>query len=462
MNEGNDQTQQSRQVTSIKRGPSAIVIAGWLAIVWAVALAYSAVTFRFSTGGIEVPGAEATRMEWLIFTLKMLAPMALSVWMVIAALGFVRLRRWARYWLFLAIALVCVNEVGAIGTMGLSLSPPQTGLHLILAVAFMIFLARPLVRARFPYRWSLKGITIAMAILIVFALAANIYVYIVSGAHQMPSMKRVTYEPMGEDFYADGYSRTELPLGYSIALPGQHRLLALTRSDSAGTVAFLKTSEGHTVIMDNDPIIGRRSTYLQRVGSDPYEFTRAVLTGRLGVFCLLLKGTLLYPDIAHIDEAVINGLTCFSIWRKPSDVPKTTRWIEYSIFNGHEPVGQVQIFAEGQGPDMPDKALRPIVLSTMPQDRPGKSAEAAFEEGLGLLGQHQPEQAKLAFAYALCLDWNEPKYHYQLASIQLETEPLFQAREHAEEVLRLEPDFPGLDSLFRRIEEAENLAEAER
>jgi tetratricopeptide (TPR) repeat protein len=461
MYEGNEHTHQTRQVTSIKRAPTAIVIAGLLAIVWAVALAYSVVTFRFRTGGIEVPGSEAKPIEWLIFTLKVLAPMALSIWMVIAALGFVRLKRWARYWLFLAIALACVSQAGAIGLVGFSLSPPQTGLHLILAVAFMVFLAIPSVRARFPYRWSLKKITIVMSILIVFALVANGYIYIASGAYRMPSMKHVAYEPLAEGFYAGGYNRTELPFGYSIALPGQHRLLALTRSDSAGIVAFLETSEGHTIIMDNDPIIGRRSAYLQRMGTDPYEFTRAILSERLGVLCLLLKGMLLYPDIAHMDEAVINGLTCFSIWRKPSDIPKTTRWVEYFIFNGHEPLGQVQILTEGQGPDMPDKALKPIVLSTMPEDRPGKSAEAAFEEGLALLRQHRPEQAKLAFAYALCLDWNEPKYHYQLASIQLETEPLFQAREHAEEVLRLDPDFPSADSLLRRIEEAEDLKAAE-
>jgi hypothetical protein len=438
----------------INRRPTAIIAVGWLAIVWAATLAYSAVIFDIGTGRTQVPGGSAARLDWLIFTLKVLATLAISAWVVIAAVGVLRLKRWARYWLFVAVALICVGKVGAIGTFGFSLLPSRTVPDLILAIAFMLFLARPSVGTMFSYRRSLKKITIATSVVIALSASGNIYVYFTSRAFDIPVMTRVAYEPLDDSFYSDGYTRTELPLGYSIALPGRHELLALARSDSTDLTAFLQTSEGHTIIMSNDPLIGARWNFLRRMDSDPYEFSRAVLTERVGVLCLSLKGMLLYPGIAHIDETVIDGLNCLCVWLRPSEVPKTTRWVEYFIFDGHVPIGQVQIFTRGQGPDMPDKALKPIVVSTRRQTGPDGSAEAALAEGLELLGQGRTEEAKLAFAYALCLDWNKPECHFQLARALLKTGWALQAREHAEETLRLRSDFPGAESLLAEIDAA--------
>ena len=436
------------------RRPTSIIIGSWVAVVWAATLAYSAVSIEISSGRTQLPGGSATRLDWLIFAFKMLAALAVSIWVMIAAIGMLRLKRWARYWLFVVAALICVGKAGAIGTFGFSLSASRTVPDLVVAVGFVLFLARPSVGALFSYRRSLKKVAIAMATVVALIAAANVYMYVASHAYEIPMMKRVAYESLDDAFYLDGYTRTGLPLGYSIALPGRHELLALARSDSTDLTAFLQTSEGHTVIMSNDPLIGARWTFLRRMDSDPYEFNRSVLTERVGVLCLSLKGMLLYPGIGHIDESVINGLNCFIVWLRPSDVPKTTRWVEYFIFDGHVPIGQVQIFTTGQGPDMPDRALKPIVVSTRRQTGPAMPAEAAFAEGLELLRQDQMEEAKLAFAHALCLDWNKPEYHFHLARALLRTGWALQARDHAEETLKLRPEFPGAEDLLAEIDAA--------
>ena len=224
------------------RRPTSIIIGSWVAVVWAATLAYSAVSIEISSGRTQLPGGSATRLDWLIFAFKMLAALAVSIWVMIAAVGMLRLKRWARYWLFVVAALICVGKAGAIGTFGFSLSASRTVPDLVVAVGFVLFLARPSVGALFSYRRSLKKVAIAMATVVALIAAANVYMYVASHAYEIPMMKRVAYESLDDAFYLDGYTRTGLPLGYSIALPGRHELLALARAQLSSWRAQLSSA----------------------------------------------------------------------------------------------------------------------------------------------------------------------------------------------------------------------------
>jgi len=69
-----------------------------------------------------------------------------------------------------------------------------------------------------------------------------------------------------------------------------------------------------------------------------------------------------------------------------------------------------------------------------------------------LWSQGDLQGAKFSLVSALCLDWENPQYHYYLGRTFFETENHRSARRHLEKAIHLQPDFPEARELLKRVE----------
>ena len=65
------------------------------------------------------------------------------------------------------------------------------------------------------------------------------------------------------------------------------------------------------------------------------------------------------------------------------------------------------------------------------------------------------EAAKFRFASALCLEWENPDYHYHMAEAFFETDRLRSAWDHLNKSVSLKRDYQRAQELFDRIRAAE-------
>ncbi len=125
-------------------------------------------------------------------------------------------------------------------------------------------------------------------------------------------------------------------------------------------------------------------------------------------------------------------------------------WRDYHLFRQNVSLGSSTIMVKKEG-EFNKINIDEIISSIKYQEKPLKSAEGFFEEGVTLYNKQEYEKAKLSFASALCLDWENSRYHYYLGSSFFENKNWDSAKQHLEKTISLQPDYLEAQKLLQEI-----------
>jgi hypothetical protein len=322
------------------------------------------------------------------------------------------------------------------------------------AAVVIWYFNRKSIRLQFPYGRSLKvpGILwiVAVSSILIWATAS----WYSEGGHTSPRLQKVVYEPRNGAFYSENYSRTGFPVGYTLAVPKGFVVASLDKEEEGGvSVCLTDPRKGGIIDICSQNRLGFTLSIAEVLGysSDSYESTRKVFAERYGLFLRLPRKFIVgLGDDGQFEEARIGNITAFI-----AKSFEETTWIEYYLFQGREHMGAGTIVSRAEGGSLSQEQINEILSSIRPQDQPIKSDMEYFEEGLALFDAGDVEAAKFRFASALCLDWDNPEYHYHMAEAFLETDRLRSAWDHLNESVSLDPDYPAAQELFDRIRAGE-------
>jgi len=423
-----------------------ITIFGILAIIWGIIILYH---FIINVVGKPWTVLRYDWIQWISSSFSTIFALVLAAGFIISGFGLLKLKPWSRYSLLITVGLALWGLVNRLIVLG-----PCTEEYFYLisfgtAALFIWFLNRKSIREIFPYCKSLKVITVIwITILSLEILGAGI-IWFKYGGYKIPKLQKAVYKSKDESFYSKNYFRSPFPFKYSLAIPNGFNLYSISKNGNLGIIIFLTIPKKGFIIMNNEPLIYEMQFFKVFGFNDPYRFTKKFFSERYGLIFTILKLISMSKNICRVEEAQINGLNGFI--QKCSG--KT--WMsEYYLFQGHQPIGG-GIIAIKKDKSFNKQQIDEIISSIRLQNKPLKSAQEFFQEGVELFNQRKFEKAKFSFASALCLDWQNPQYHYYLGYAFLKTENLNLAKKHVEIAISLQHDYPEAQKLLDEIKSRE-------
>jgi hypothetical protein len=381
--------------------------------------------------------------------------------LIVCSAALLRGTAWARHRLFQVVALVGLWGLASLLSWGFRLPNGRNAIDLAIALAFMLLLTRPAVKKHFPYRKTLKRTVVTAGVIAALLIGGVIVMWFMSYGYDVPRLKSVEYDPIDTATLVESLETTPFPLEFEVAVPEGFTLVQLSRNDSLGHVSVepvLGTVDCYIVLDDNPVYPGPPPKYFAKLGCSAYDYYRATITEPCALLFIILRG-IWWAGTERIDEVKVNGLDCIVTWHAYRDSEKLFK-IDYQIFDRGEVVGDVVVFLRKPGQAGAEEVLRRIVMSTRLRHGPARTAEEYYNEGIRRLEKQDARSAALAFASSLILGWENADCHYRLSRIQFESEYLSSARDHAEEAIRLRPDFHEAVALLAEIEQAEAEREA--
>jgi hypothetical protein len=402
----------------------------------------------------------AARRPWTVYegierwsgAPRWLPALALGLLCIISGLALLKLKPWSRLLVLIVTGVIVLGNMQRLIVVGPAMEGPQYLTTFAIAALFIWYFNRKPVKAQLPFRVSLKVPLIIWIVALSLQGAFWLTLWLLMGAHKIPALERTIYEPKPESFYEEGYFRSPFPFRYSLAVPDGFIIRMFNQSDDGGTGIWLMRPDGALLVMSTYtrrdayfsylPIMGRICRILGY--DDPYRFTRKLFMERYG---LLFRTTTLSPfgRTHRLEQARIDGVTAF-----------LNRWdknVDFEFFAGNEGLGEGQLV--GKDPQFGEHG-EAIISSIRVQEEPLKSGQEFFDEGMTLVEDGDLEKAKYSFASALCLDWENADYHYQMGRAFADTENWSEARKRLERTLTLESDYAGAQELLEQAKARES------
>ena len=388
------------------------------------------------------------RMISRSFVSSLIFFLAIVAGFVVSGIGVVRAKPWSRYLLLITTGVALWSLVNRLIVLG----PCTEELYYIsrfsIGALFIGFFNRKSVRTVFPYRKELKVLTVIWIIVLSIEIAGASVLWLRYRRYTIPTLQEGVYPVQDESFYSKDYIRTPFPLKYTVAIPKGFTPFSVDRHDDIGiTIMLLGPNKGS--ISMSDPTL-LETMYFSAKGfgyRDPHRYYQKFYSERYGLYFLIMKVSDPPLDAQSMERAQINGLSVFVKKGKARD----KLWDKFSLFRGSEVIGHGDIMGSGfTGQQVDD-----IISSLRLQDKPLESARDFFQEGKTLFQQRDFEGAKFSLISALCLDWENPQYHYYLGRTFFETENWFSAKEHLRKALSFQPAHPEAQKLLKKAENKE-------
>jgi len=364
--------------------------------------------------------------------------------LIISGYGLLRFKPWARYSLLIHIGLLLWAMLNRIIIIGISTFEYYYLIHFIGIALFLWFFNRKSIKGLFPYYKNLRHLSIVWITILTLEIAVFAGMWFEYGYNNIPKLQEAVYQSKDEDFYLKDYSRTFFPLKYTLALPKNITFHNVVKDDEGAINIVLTNHKKYFIGLNSQSFLMQMLSDMKNIlGYDShYHFAKKLYSERYGMIFTLFR-SLSINNINKVEEAEINNVDGF--------VEKSDCGREFHLFRNNNLIGSGSIRSCKSCGGLSQQQMDEIIGSIKYQDKPVKSAQEFFEDGLRFYNGGDIEKAKLSFASALCLDWENSQYHYYLGDCFFQDESWDSAKEHIEKALSLQPDYFEAKTLLEKI-----------
>ncbi len=388
-----------------------------------------------------------------------LPSLAVGLLCIISGLALLRLKPWSRYLVLIVTGVIVLGTVQRLIVVGPAMEGFRYLIPFGLAALFIWFFNRKSVKAQLAFPVSLKVPTILGIVVLSLQVAFWAVPWLYMGAYKVPGLQMVVYEAKPDSFYAQEYFNSPFPFRYTLAVPNGFTVWSFDQSDEGKTSVVLTRPQGGIISLSGSTafqalkVLSLEGTFRMIGYGDAYRFERKLLSERYGLAFALLRSI---ASFDQVEEVKMNGLTAFLGRMHGKGATAAT---DYSLFLGEEGIGGGTIIGPKEEDTLSEWGVEAIIPSIKLQEKPLKSAQEFFDEGMTLLDEGDVEKAKFSFASALCLDWENADYHYHLGRAFADTENWSEARERFERTLSLKPNYAGAQDLLDQVKAKESEGE---
>ncbi|MDH5763199.1 MAG: hypothetical protein OEZ51_09465 [Nitrospinota bacterium] len=182
----------------------------------------------------------------------------------------------------------------------------------------------------------------------------------------------------------------------------------------------------------------------------PYAYARKIFSDRNSIIYWRARNELGQWGGDEIHEVNMSGLQGFVVKaEKPGELfEKPIRWyFDFNLYIKEKDAGGGKIFVMKGG----QKISSSILATLEPRWNKNKTAFDFHQDGLGWVKKKNYEKAKMSFASALCMDENNPDYHYSLGKVFYSVSEFEQADRHLTKAMVLNVEPPEAKELFIKI-----------
>ena len=278
---------------------------------------------------------------------------------------------------------------------------------------------------------------------------------------RFPEIEEVSYPSPGKQYYETNYYRTEFPLSYTVAVPKKTRLISLNqvsgfknkgqceiRLDTPGQAQTLFLTRQTQLQLDWAS--ENTQLFLKRINPlTPYHYARKFFSDRRSIIYWRSRNVLGHLGGDAIHEVHTGGMSNFVVKiEKPGEIfGKEISWIfDFNLYLKDQSAGGGRIFVFKGG----EENSKNILASLKPRLIQSKTALDFHHEGEDLAKKKNYEKAKMSFASAICLEEDNPGYHYSMAEAFYKTRNYEQADRHLTKTMELNSELFGAKELFEK------------
>lgn len=290
---------------------------------------------------------------------------------------------------------------------------------------------------------------------------------------QFPEIQEVTYTSPGKRYYETKYNRTEFPLSYTVAVPKGTRLISLNqvsgfKNEGQCEIRLDTPGQAQTLLLARQTPVqlewGSENTqkFLKRIYPlTPYHYARKIFSDRRSIIYWRSRNQIGQWGGDEIHEVHMSGMKNFVVKvEEPGEVfGKDIRWyFDFNLYLKDKSAGGGKLFVfKGD-----QKTATNILASLQPQLGRSKLAFDFHQEGKDFLKKKRYEKAKMSFVSAICLEEENPEYHYSMGEVFYKTRNFEQADRHLTKTMELNSEFFGAKELFEKIRKKLSKSTAQR
>jgi tetratricopeptide (TPR) repeat protein len=278
---------------------------------------------------------------------------------------------------------------------------------------------------------------------------------------RFPEIQEVNYSSPGEKHYKSNYNRTEFPLSYTVAIPKGSVLMSLNQAsgfhkEGQCEIRLDTPGQAQTIFLSRETPLqlewSSESTqkFLERILLlSPYHYARKKFSDRRSIIYWKSRNEIGQWGGDAIHEVNMGGMKNFvvEVEKYGNAFGKDIRWyFDFNLYLKDESAGGGKIIAfKGN-----KKASTNILASLEPQLTQPKTAFDFHQEGKERVKKKRYEKAKMSFASALCLEEENPDYHYSMGEAFYKTANYEQADRHLTKTMELKNESLEAKKLFEK------------
>lgn len=281
---------------------------------------------------------------------------------------------------------------------------------------------------------------------------------------RFPEIQEVSYSSPGKKYYKTKYERTEFPLPFTVAVPKGTRLISLNQAagfKNEGQCEIRLDTPGQDQILLltlQTPLQlewGSEDTqkFLKRIYPlTSYHYARKIFSDRRSIIYWRSRNEIGQWGGDEIHEVHMGGLNNFVVKvEKPGEIfGKEIRWFyDFNLYLKDQSAGGGKIFVFKGG----EKISTDILASLEARLTQSKTASDFYQEGKKFIKKRRYEKAKMSLASAVCLEEENPVYHYSMGQAFYKTQSYEQSDRHLTKAMELHEKFPGAKESFEGAKE---------
>ena len=277
---------------------------------------------------------------------------------------------------------------------------------------------------------------------------------------RFPKIQEVTYSSPSKKYYKSHYYRTEFPLPFTVAIPKGTRLVSINQVSGfeEGQCEIRLDTPGQAQIL----FLNRQTPLQQEWSSEQtqkflkriypltaYRYARKIFSDRRSIIYWRSRNEIAQWGGDEIHEVHKAGMNNFVVKaEKPGKVfGKEIQWFfDFNLYMKGQSAGGGKMFVfKGN-----EKTPKYILASLKPQLTQNKTAFDFNQEGKEWVKKKRYEKAKMSFASAVCLEPDNPEYHFSIGQVFYKLRDFEQADRHLTRTMELDIEFVDDKKLFEK------------
>ena len=290
---------------------------------------------------------------------------------------------------------------------------------------------------------------------------------------RFPKIQEMSYPSPSKRYYKAKYYRTEFPLSYTVAIPKGTRLISLNRvsgfkNEGKCEIRLDTPGQSQTLLLTRQTQVQfdwaseDMQKFLKRtLLLTPYHYARKKFSDQRSVINWRERNEEEHWGGDAIHQVHIGGMESFvvKVEKYGNAFGKNIRWyFDFNLYLKDQSAGggKILVFKGDQ------RTATNILASLQPQMTRSKTAFDFHQEGKEFIKKRRYEKAKRSFASAVCLDEENPEYHYSMGEVFYKTRNYEQADRHLTKTMELNNEFLGAKKLFEKTRKKLRKSTAQR